>query len=71
MTQDAIVKLLKKNHKPLSRSDIAKQLSLDPIIVSHNLKRLLKYREVKAIEIDRFQALKEYHCPRRMRMYYI
>ena len=71
MAQEVIVNLLKKNKKPLSRSEIALQLNLDPIMVSHNIRKLLKYYEVKCIEINRFQAMKEYGCRRRIRLYYI
>lgn len=71
MTQQEIIDVLKKSGKPLSRSEIAKELNADKILVSHSINRLIYARDIKVIEIDRHQALKLYRCKRRMRLYYI
>jgi len=71
MSQQEVIDVLRKSEKPLSRTEIAKELNLSVIGVSHSLMRLVKGRDIKVIEIDRHQALKNYHCKRRMRLYYV
>jgi predicted ArsR family transcriptional regulator len=71
MSQQEVIDVLRKSEKPLSRTEIAKELNLNVIGVSHSLMRLVKGRDIKVIEIDRRQALKNYHCKRRMRLYYV
>ena len=71
MSQGDILEVLEKAKKPLCRTEIANIIKLDPIQVSHNLRRLVKGRSVKIIEINREQAMKFYRCKRRMRLYYL
>ena len=71
MGQEEIVEFLEKYKKPVSRSEIASALSQDVILISHAIARLVKSKEIKIIEIDRQQAMKLYHCKRRMRLYYL
>jgi transcriptional regulator of NAD metabolism len=71
MSQEKILEILEKNKKPMSRSEIAITLSASLSLISHNIARLIKAKDIKIIEIDREQALKIYHCKRRMRLYYI
>lgn len=71
MGQVEVLEVLKKYNKPLGLSDIAKEINSNKIIVSHAIKRLVKGREIKIIEIDRFEAKKRYGCNRRMRLYFI
>lgn len=71
MGQEEILELLEKYGKPMSRTQIARTLSQDVIRVSHALTRLVKGKEVKIIEIDRFQAMKLYRSKRRMFLYYV
>lgn len=73
MSQEKIVKLLEKETKPLSRAEICEKLGLDKTKVSHNIKCLLKYNEIKCIEIDRNQAREFYgkKYGHRMRLYYL
>jgi hypothetical protein len=71
MSQVDVIEVLEKYKKPLSRTDIAKILNESVILVSHAIARLIKGREIKIIEIDRNEAMRLYHCKRRMRLYYI
>jgi len=66
-----VIDILKKADKPLSRTEIAELLGEQPTKISLLIKRMLKYGEVKCIEINRQQALKHYKCKRRMRIYYL
>ena len=69
--QAEIINLLLKKRVPLTRTEIAEQIGSTPIKVSTNLKKLLKYDEVIAIELHTKLALKFYGCKRKMRLYYV
>ena len=75
MSQQDVLKVLEKEKKPLSRSEIAEKLNQSVILVSSNIRELLKNRDIKAIEIDRHQAKEHFQgtksIKRRMRLYYI
>lgn len=71
MAQQEIINILEKANKPLSRTEIAQELKMDKILISHSIMRLIKGREIKVMEIDRHQAQEFYKCKRRMRLYYI
>jgi len=71
MGQAEIIDLLKEMRKPVSRREIAIALGEDPNKVSVHLKKLITFKEVNWIEIDRKVAMKKYHCSRRMKLYYI
>ena len=71
MSQEEVIRILEKVKKPLSRTEIAKILNKDLINISHSIARLIKGHQIKIIEIDREQAMIEFHCKRRMRLYYI
>ena len=68
--QQEVIEVLEKAKKPMSRTQIAKELEKDLVIVSHAISKLIKFREIKCIEIDRNQAMEMFHCKRRMRLYY-
>ena len=70
MSQEEVIDLLERIKKPLSRGEIASKLNQDLSQVSHALMRLVKFHEVKIIEINSEQSLELYHCKRRMRLYY-
>lgn len=72
--QDKIIKLLEKEKRPMSRSQIAKSLKTDSCKVSHILNVLLKQGVIKCSELDRKMALyflKTKNLKRRTRVYYI
>lgn len=69
--QEKIIKILEKSKKPLSRTEIAETLKANPNTVSMRVKQLLKSKDICCIEINREQALENYHSKRRMRLYYI
>lgn len=71
MGQQEVIEILQKAKKPLSRTEIAERLNETAIKISILIRRMLKYGEVKCIEINRKQALKYYNCKRRMRIYYV
>ncbi|MBD3253145.1 winged helix-turn-helix transcriptional regulator [Candidatus Pacearchaeota archaeon] len=73
--QQEILNCLKKNNRPLSRKEIAEILDMHPQRVSFLLSKLIKSKEVKYFELDRFKAREYYNnevliC-RRMSLYYI
>jgi hypothetical protein len=70
MSQGDILKVLEKAKRPMSRTEIAKELNSDESLVSHCISRMVKGRDIKVIELDRIQAMEGYHCKRRMRLYY-
>jgi len=71
MAQCDVLEALEKQKKAMSRTEIAAFLKKDVTMVSHAITRLLRGCEIKIIEIDRKQAMKRYHCKRRMRLYYV
>lgn len=71
MGSQEVIDVLERFAKPMSRGEIAKVSGINEIRVSHIIKRLIKYDEVKIIEIDRHQAMKLYRCKRRLRLYYV
>ena len=71
MSQGEILEVLKKEKKPLSAAEIINQLDINPKRVYVLIKILLKYEEIKCIEIPRDLAMKRYHSKRRMRLYYV
>lgn len=71
MAQSDIIKLLNTKAKPLSRTEIAELLGETPTKISAILRRLLKYKEIKYIELDRVEAMDKYGCKHRMRLWFI
>ena len=70
MGMEEVITFLKNNgKKPLSRTEIAEGLKEDPNKISVIINKLLKWREIEAIEIDRIEAKKKYNCYRRMCLY--
>jgi len=68
--QAEIIQLLKKVKQPLGRTEIAEKLNSTPIKISLAIKNLVKYDEIKCVEINRLQAKQEFSSKRRMRLYY-
>ncbi len=71
MSQGEILEVLKKEKKPLSAAEIINQLDINPKRVYVLIKILLKYEEIKCIEIPKDLAMKLYRSKRRMRLYYV
>ena len=74
MGQLEILKCLEKHKKPISRKQISKETDYDVTKVSHLVKKLLKRKEIKYIELDRIQAGKMLGMKfsfRRTRFYYV
>lgn len=71
MGQSDIIEVLERIKKPMARCEIARELNANQELISHNIARLVKNNSIKIIEIDRIEAMKLYHCKRRMRLYYI
>ena len=68
--QSEIVEYLEKQLSPKGVSEIADALGLDKVNVSKAIRKLLKYNEVGAIEIDRHEAKRRFNAKHRMRLYY-
>ena len=71
MSQSEIIDLLEKQEKPLSVGEISKILNENQKKISRCLASLLKYSEVCFIEIDRIDAMKNYKCKHRMRLWFL
>ncbi len=71
MSQSDIIDLLEKEDKPLSVGEISKLMNDNQKKISRYLKVMLKYHEVDCIEIDRIEAMANYHCKRRMRLWFV
>ena len=66
--------LLEKSEIPMSNTQIAEELDDNPINTSKKIRILLEHKEIKCIELDRYQAAKllNWKIPiRRTRFYYI
>jgi len=71
MSQSDIIDLLEKEDKPLSVGEIAKLLDDNQKKISRCLASMVKYHEVCFIEIDRIDAMKNYKCKHRMRLWFL
>jgi len=71
VSQSEVIDVLQKANKPLSRTEIAMLLNQEATKISFLLKKLLRGGDIKVVEINRKQAIKNYNCKRRMRIYYI
>ena len=66
--------VLTESDKPLSRSQIAEKLGISDTDVSKILRRMLKYKDIECIELDRYETarLLKWDAPwRRSRFYYV
>lgn len=69
-----MLEVLRKHDKPISRRQIAEELNDDPIKISKALAKLLVVKEIKCIEMDRYQTAKMLgvkRIHRRTRFYYL
>lgn len=71
MSQGEVLDILKKEKRPISAKEIIEKLDLNEKRVYVLLGILLKYDEIKCIEIPRDLAMKMYRSKRRMRLYYV
>ena len=71
MSQSDIIDLLEKEDKPLSVGEISKLLDDNQKKISRCLRVMLKYHEVACIEIDRIEAMENYKCKHRMRLWFV
>lgn len=71
MGQSEVINLLEKKKKPLSCREIAILIGDDPHKVGKDLNKMIKYKEVYTLEIDKDKAYKDYNCKKRMRLYYV
>jgi DNA invertase Pin-like site-specific DNA recombinase len=69
--QAEIIELLEKEKRPMSRSEIARTLNESEIKVSLRIRKMIKWKDIKFVEVDRLQAMEKYHCNRRLRLYYV
>jgi len=71
MSQSEIINLLEKRETPLSVGEIAILLDDNQKKISRCLASLLKYNEVSFVEIDRVEAMNNYKCKHRMRLWFV
>ena len=71
IAQSEVIELLEKQDKPLSVGEIAKMLEDDQKKISKDLNKMLQYKEVSFIEVDRFVAMEKYNCKHRMRLWFV
>jgi len=77
MGQQEVIDFLMEQDKPVSRGQISNGMDLEPTYVSHILNKLLKWKEIECIEVNRNQAIKllklksPFKGVRRRRFYYI
>lgn len=65
--------ILEKSDKPLSRTQIADMIGIKPRKVSLVIRRLLKFKDIECLELDRFKAAEVLGWDRpvrRVRFYY-
>jgi len=66
-----VIKVLEKSDKPLSVGEISRILNDSQKKISKDINKMLQYKEIEAIEIDKDTALIKYNCKHRMRLYFI
>ena len=73
MSQGEVLEVLKEQKEPISAKEIANKIDTNQKHVYVSLKCLIKYKEVKCIEITRDEAKKRYGngYNRRLRLYYV
>jgi len=74
MGQKEIIDVLKKAKRPMSAREISEELKEPFHKICVNLNRLVKFKEVEVIEIDRWKARLLYNnsnIKRRMRLYLV
>jgi len=71
MSQSEIINLLEKKETPLSVGEISKLLNDNQKKISRCLASLLKYNEVSFVEIDRIEAMENYKCKHRMKLWFV
>ena len=71
MSQSEIIDLLEKQEKPLSVGEISKLLDDNQKKISRCLAMMVKYHEVSFIEIGRVEAMENYKCKHRMKLWFV
>jgi hypothetical protein len=73
MSQFEVYEIIRKSKKPICKFQIAQQCCLSDVLLNISLKKLLKHKDIKCIELDRYESAKQTGRPvrRRMRFYYI
>lgn len=71
MGQQEVIDFLKKQKEPLSAGEIAFFMKENPSKISRIIRKLLDYKEIHAIEIDRQIAMDKYNCRKRMQLYFL
>ena len=73
MGQGEVLEFLEKQKEPVSLSQIYEAFSdINPRAVRNHVASLLKFSEIKCIEIDRHECKKRYKkLSRRMLLYYV
>jgi hypothetical protein len=69
--QEEIINILKKEKRPMSRSEIALKINQNPLNVSRAIKKLIKFKEINYKEISKDEAYIKYRSKRKLRIFYV
>lgn len=71
MGQAEVIEVIEKSELPLSLNEITQKLNGEPKPkISKTLKRLIKFKEIQVIELNKFLAMKFFNYNRRMCLYF-
>ena len=71
MGQVEIIAILEKSKVPLSARELAEKLNQREKSIVLTISQLIKFNEVKVMELNKDLAMKFFNCKRRMRLYYL
>ena len=66
-----MIEILEKASKPLSVGEISKILQDNQKKISRDINKLIQYKEVCFVEVDKDTALIKYNCKHRLRLYFV
>lgn len=71
MSQQEILTVLEKSKVPLTAREISEKLGKLEVHVCADLRSLLKFNEVKVMELNKELSMKFYKCKRRLRLFHV
>lgn len=71
MGQGEILEVLEESKVPLAIREMARMMDEAEEKIAHTLRRMLKYGDVKCVELNKDLAMKFFKCKRRLRLYYL
>jgi len=71
MGEGEVIQFLEEQEVPLTSGEIAKAMEESPTKISRILKQLIKFHEVKFVEINRLEAMARCGARRRIYLYFV